>query len=110
MIYTVDEIRAIMSPIAAIHGVKRVSLFGSYARGEATEDSDVDLLIDRGAIRTAFQMGDLYEELSDALAKELDLVTTKGVGRQFRENIMRDEVLLWDSMDGSDRPTSPSAV
>ena len=50
MIYTIDQLRAITVPIAASYGVKRLSLFGSYARGEATETSDIDLLVDRGSI------------------------------------------------------------
>lgn len=44
MIYTIEQIRDIASPIAAAYGVKSLSLFGSYARGEATEDSAVQLL------------------------------------------------------------------
>ena len=46
MIYTVDEIR----DIAASYGINSLSLLGSYARGEATDDSDIDLLIDRGGM------------------------------------------------------------
>jgi len=48
MVYTIDQIRRIAMPIAAAYGVKSMRLFGSYARGEATDDSDVDILIDRG--------------------------------------------------------------
>ena len=44
-IYTVDEITAAVKPIAEKYGIDKVWLFGSYARGEATEKSDVDLLI-----------------------------------------------------------------
>ena len=44
MVYTVEQIRSIASPIAQAYGVKSLSLFGSYARGEATDDSDIDLL------------------------------------------------------------------
>lgn len=47
MIYTVDGLKACVSPIAKKYGLRAVYLFGSYARNEATEDSDVDLLIDR---------------------------------------------------------------
>ena len=44
-IYAIDELRALISPIAAQYGVDRIFLFGSYARGQATENSDVDLRI-----------------------------------------------------------------
>jgi hypothetical protein len=43
-IYTIEEIKTIVEPIARKYGVARVYLFGSYARGEVTENSDVDLL------------------------------------------------------------------
>ena len=42
IIYTVDEIRKIVSPIAQKYGVAALYLFGSYARGEATVESDID--------------------------------------------------------------------
>lgn len=40
--YSIDELRRIITPIAHAHGVKSVSLFGSYSRGEASADSDVE--------------------------------------------------------------------
>ena len=95
MIYTTEQIRQIIAPIATSYGVKSMSLFGSYARGEATEESDVDILVDRGAIRTAFQMGGLYADLSESLGKPLDLVTTDGSDGAFLSRIRRDEVRLY---------------
>ena len=95
VIYTTEQIREITAPIAATHGVKSMSLFGSYARGEATENSDVDLLIERGAVRTAFQMGGLYADLSESLGKELDLITMDGPDRSFLSRIRRDAVHLY---------------
>ena len=54
-IYTIEEIQKIVSPIAAYHGVERVFLFGSYARGEATPDSDLDFRVGlRGCYRLFF--------------------------------------------------------
>ena len=54
MLYSVEELRRIVSPIAKQHGVKSVAVFGSYSRGQATEASDVDLKIEKGALRTLF--------------------------------------------------------
>ena len=48
MVYTIDQIRKIVAPIAASYGVGSLSLFGSYARGEATDGSDIDILVDSG--------------------------------------------------------------
>lgn len=95
MIYTIDQIRSIATPIARAYGVKSLSLFGSYARGEATESSDIDLLVDCGAIRSAFQMGGLYADLSESLGKELDLVTTDHRDKDFLGRIQRDQRRLY---------------
>jgi len=96
MIYTIDQIRRIAAPIAAAYGVKSMRLFGSYARGEATEQSDVDLLIDRGAIRSGFVLGGLYADLRDGLQKNLDLVTTQGADADFLRRIQPDEVMIFE--------------
>ena len=62
-IYSVNEIQSVVAPIAARHGVDRVFLFGSYARGNPSKDSDIDLRIDKGAIKGMFALGALYSDL-----------------------------------------------
>lgn len=96
MVYTIEQIRNIISPIATSYGVKSLSLFGSYARGEATEDSDIDLLLDRSGMVGCWAIGGLYSDLSDALGKELDLVTTTGADSAFLARIQRDAVGLYE--------------
>ena len=96
MVYTIEQIRRIVCPIAAAYGIKSMRLFGSYARGEATEASDVDLLIDRGNIRSGFILGGLYADLRDSLKKDLDMVTLQGSDAEFLSNICRDEVMLYE--------------
>ena len=56
-IYSISEIKDIVSPIAKKYGVENVYLFGSYARGEATPDSDLDLRIDKGKLRGLIMLG-----------------------------------------------------
>ncbi len=79
MVLTVNEIKNRIAPIAQQYGLKAVYLFGSYARNEATETSDVDILIDRtgSKIKGMFDMGGLYFDLRDSIGKEIDLVTTQ---------------------------------
>lgn len=96
MIYTNEQLRSIIAPIAASYGVKSLSLFGSYARGEATEDSDVDLLLDRGSGVRGWEIGGLYTDLCEALGKELDLVTVSGADADFLGHIRQDEVVLYE--------------
>ena len=51
MCYTIDELKEKTIPIAEHYGIRSMSIFGSYARGEADENSDVDLLVDKGELR-----------------------------------------------------------
>ncbi len=79
MIYTVEEIRRRVTPVADKYHLAAVYLFGSYARREATENSDVDLMVDRSGstIRGMFDMGALYEDLCQSMGKKVDLITTQ---------------------------------
>ena len=79
MIYSIEELKRRIAPVAEKYGLREVYLFGSYARGEATEQSDVDILINctGSKICGMFEMGGLYEDLCASIGKEVDLVTTQ---------------------------------
>lgn len=94
-VYTIDEIRDIVVPIAKAHEVGRVYLFGSYARGEATPESDIDLRIEKGKLKGLFELGALYVDLEDVLLKKLDLLTTGSLDKKFLKQIAGEEVLLY---------------
>ena len=96
MQYTIDEIRKIVATLAARYGADRIYLFGSYARGDADRDSDIDLRIDKGAIR-GLQMGGLAADLEDALGIPVDLVPTGSLDSNFLNSISDDEVLLYEA-------------
>lgn len=95
-IYSVGDLRAIIAPIAAQHGVERIYLFGSYARGEATKNSDVDLRVDKGNLRGMFALRALYSDLEDSLGKDLDLLTTGSLDQRFLDQIAGEEIVLYD--------------
>lgn len=96
MQYTIDEIREIVATLAARYGADRIYLFGSYARGDANKDSDIDLRIDKGTIR-GLQMGGLAADLEDALGIPVDLVPTGSLDSKFLNSISDDEVLLYEA-------------
>ena len=95
MIYTVDELRSIITPIAIQHGVDRVSLFGSYSKGLATDASDVDLKISKGKVRSLFQLAGFRLDVEDALKLPVDVVTDTSSDKAFLAMISKDEVLLY---------------
>ena len=94
-VYTVEEIKAIVAPIAVAHDVDRVYLFGSYARGEATPGSDIDLRVDKGQLRGLIALGALYADLEDALGKKVDLLTTGSMDQKFLQRIATEEILIY---------------
>lgn len=94
-IYTLDEIRAIARPIAARHGVERLYLFGSYARGEATSKSDLDFRIEKGRIRNLLQLGSFLNDIEDTFQKNADILTTQMLSEDFLSSIRNEEVLLY---------------
>ena len=93
--YSVDELRQIITPIAQKHGVKSVSLFGSYSRGTASADSDVDLKIEKGQLNSLFQLSGFRLAVEDALKLSVDLITSEVSDHAFLDAIGRDEVLLY---------------
>lgn len=94
--YTIEKLKSILGPIAKRHGVKKLSVFGSVARGEATDKSDVDLLADVPDGWGLFALSGLYADIEDALTCQVDLVTTGIDDAQFLENIRKDEVILYE--------------
>ena len=93
--YSIDELRRIIAPIASAHGVKSVSVFGSYSKGSASVDSDADLKIEKGRLRSLFQLSGFRLAIEDALHLSVDMVTTEASDPDFLEMIRKEEVLLY---------------
>lgn len=94
-IYSIDEIKNIVTPIADSYGVERVFLFGSYARGEATVTSDLDFRIDKGNLHGLLALGGMHSDLEEKFNKKLDLLTTGSLDRTFLSRISQEEVLIY---------------
>lgn len=73
----------------------RVYLFGSYARGDVTENSDVDLRVDKGSLKGMFALCGLYTEIEEALQMKVDVLTTGSLEDDFLRKIQKEEVLLY---------------
>lgn len=92
---TIQNIQKTVSALGSRYGAERIYLFGSYARGEADENSDIDLRIDRGTIR-GWALGGLLVDLEDSLNKKVDLLTTGSLSPEFLAEIKDEEVLLYE--------------
>lgn len=93
-----EDISYAVVALAEEYGAKRVSLFGSYARGEATPESDVDLLLEKGAIKGVGVL-DFQDDLAERLGRPVDVVTTAGASERFLDRISRDAIVLYEVVD-----------
>ena len=92
---TLSEIQSIVVQLAQQYGAERIYLFGSYARGDMTNSSDIDLRIDKGNIR-GFQLGGLLLDLEASLGVPVNLVPTSSLDKRFLDAIRDDEILLYE--------------
>ena len=92
---TLSEIQSIVTQLAKQYGAERIYLFGSYARGDMTTSSDIDLRIDKGNIR-GFQLGGLLLDLEASLGVPVNLVPTPSLDKRFLDAIRDDEILLYE--------------
>ena len=91
----INDIKRIVISLGKQYGAERIFLFGSNARGNADENSDIDLRIDRGDIR-GLQMAALLLDIEDALGKKVDLLSTKCLDEDFLKSISGEEILLYE--------------
>ncbi|MBR4494081.1 MAG: nucleotidyltransferase domain-containing protein [Clostridiales bacterium] len=89
-------IKDVIAPIAAKYGVESIYVFGSYARGEATIDSDIDFLVFGGKGFKLSMVYALAEEIREAFGKDVDVfeINEINVGSDFYENVMKEKVLV----------------
>ena len=91
-----NRIQEAVAGIAENYGVERVYLFGSYARGVANADSDIDLRIDKGHLRGLFQLAGFQQDIQEQLGAKVDVLTTQSMDKAFLQNIRDEEVKLYD--------------
>lgn len=104
MIYTLEDIQRRVLPVIEKYRIPAMYLFGSYARGEAREDSDLDFLVDTTGTEftSLLRLGVLYCELEELFEKKIDLVTVRAIMQEsdmpsdldFRNAILKERVRL----------------
>lgn len=76
-------------------GVKRAALFGSYARGDATKNSDIDLLIEfKGKNKSLLDLAALKIHLEETLGKNVDLITYNSIHPRLRDRILAEQIMI----------------
>ena len=94
---TIENIKRAVIPIAKDYGIRRVFLFGSYAKGTATEDSDVDLLIEKGdKLFTLLSLSGFRLDTIEALDMPVDVIVRENEETEFQKIIKGSEILLYE--------------
>jgi len=95
-VLTIKQIKERIKPVMQKFNIKEVYLFGSYSRGEANNNSDVDIYCESGDLKTLYDEVELKKLLEKSLGKKVDIVT---IGSQmndfFKAQLEEDKIRLW---------------
>ncbi|MDL1872116.1 nucleotidyltransferase family protein [Deltaproteobacteria bacterium PRO3] len=86
--------RAEILNLAAKHGIKNLRVFGSFARGEAKEDSDLDLLVELEPERSLLDRIGFLQDVEDLLGRKVDVVNERALHWYIRDRVLNEAVPL----------------
>lgn len=95
MVFTIEEIKRRVIPIIIKYGINSFSLFGSYAHGEANENSDLDFVMDKGDLK-GLQYISLVQDLEDEFNCHVDVISKGSSNKEFLKAVSNEEVLLYE--------------
>lgn len=93
----IEQIKKLTQPVFKRYRIKRAGVFGSVARGESREGSDVDILVDMDLSYDLLDFIKFRQELESSLNRKVDVVEYKAIKPMIRENILNSEVLIYGS-------------
>lgn len=89
-----DILRSLKSDLVSRYRVRRIGVFGSYARKEAGPDSDVDILVDFNPGADLFDLIELSSYLEEKIGRHVDLATPRALRPEVRESVFHDVVYV----------------
>ena len=89
---TIDEVKNRILPLLKEAGVMRSSLFGSFVRGEQTEQSDIDILVEFPKGKSLLDLVDLEMKLEQALGRKVDLLTYNSLSPYLKDSIQNTQL------------------
>ena len=98
-IMTIDEIKGIITPLVSLYPIRRVILFGSYARGEATDCSDVDLIIDSEGQLSGFDFFGIAGLMIKKMPIKIDVFELRKINKPsiMYDNINKEGLVIYES-------------
>ena len=86
--------RSQIEQIAARHGAFNIRVFGSVVRGEATPESDIDILVDTKPRTSSWFPAGLILDLQELLGRRVEVVTQKGLNPLIRDHVLKEAIPL----------------
>jgi len=90
----IEKIKAILIEVLKKYGVKKAALFGSIVKGETTQNSDIDLIIEFERGKSLLDLVGLKLELQELLGKEVDIITYKSIYPLLKERILNEQEVI----------------
>lgn len=90
------ELAEIVSPVAQKYGIEKIILFGSAAKGTATDSSDYDFLISKGSLKSLIRYSSFVNELETLLQCHVDVITDTSADKYIIQTAMQEGVLLYE--------------
>ena len=91
-----EEIKEKIISILVKHGIKRILVFGSYARNEAKPTSDLDLIVDFPEGTSLLDHVGIEIELSEALNMKIDLLSRNGISPYIKDNVLKEAIVIYE--------------
>ncbi|MHA1234525.1 MAG: nucleotidyltransferase family protein [Promethearchaeota archaeon] len=91
-----EEIKEKIISILVKHGIKRILVFGSYARNEATTKSDLDLIVDFPEGTSLLDHIGIEMELSEVLNMKIDLLSRNGISPYIKDHVLREAIVIYE--------------
>ena len=91
-----EEIKETIISILVKHGIKRILVFGSYARNEATSKSDLDLIVDFPEGTSLLDHVGIEIELSEALNMKIDLLSRNGISPYIKDHVLKEAIVIYE--------------
>ena len=89
-----EEIKSRIIPVLKRHDVKKASIFGSYARGEEKENSDIDILVEFNGEKSLLDLSGLKIELEETLNRKVDILTYNSLHPLLKKRILEEQKVI----------------
>jgi uncharacterized protein len=95
MLSVPDEITDTIIKILRGYGAVKISIFGSFARGEERPESDIEIIVKFDKLKSLLQLIHIEEEIKNAVQYNIDLLTENSINPYLIDSIRRDEVVIY---------------